>query len=515
MADAHAWAVDCEKPAVSARAEKEPLFNDIRSSLTANHLLLVLIAVIGVSYCHTLYELHLKWTLFDQFYSHGYLLLAFAFYLGFSLRRTLAVVDFAPVPLMLFPLGGAVFLWTLARIVDVQIVQFLLLPALLVCASVAMLGLSVTKLIAGPVCLIYFAIPLWDYAIPLLQNLTVAVCGNVVDMLGVPAHITGNFIEIPVGVFHVENGCSGVNYLVIMLALTYSYAWLEQLPWRQWLELLALALLAGLAANWVRVGSLVIIGHLTQMQHPLVHNHVTYGWIIFSVVMVLMALVGRLVVGNSVVIHVPFPQTGSHRTSPASIAVVVVLMIGPALSALASVQLASGASLKPVELPSGSIKDGWIMTQPEKKPAWSPDFKNADEVIIRKVVIGFDELTLHIFRYHSQSHDKELIGYRNHLFEEGVWEQVATGNSGPDLHYMDIYNPKNDLRYRVWFWYQVGDAITASGPKAKLLSIYGLLKDRSDASLVTLSRACGRDCDGSKPDLHKLAQLIFILRGAL
>lgn len=486
-------------------------------SLTANHVLLVLMAVIAAAYYPTLHELHLKWMLFDQFYSHGYLLLAFALWLGFGVRHRLRVLGGAASPWFLLPLAGVVLLWTLARIVDVQIVQFMLLPALLLLACAAALGLRAALLVAGPVVLIYFAIPLWDYAIPLLQAITVAICGAFIEVLGIPARLDGYYIEIPAGVFHVEQGCSGVNYLVVMLALAYSYAWLERLNPRQWIALLALAALMGLVTNWVRVGSLVVIGYETQMQHPLVHDHVNYGWMLFVGALLLVALIGRYLIAAfaSVPAETAATPARASQCKPLTVTLVIgVLLAGPALSWLAFAQLSGTTTQKPIALAHGTVINGWVFTQPETAPRWSPDFRNADEVVIRKVSNGVDQMFLHIYRYHSQAHDRELIGYHNQLATEGVWEQLGEGRSEGGLPYVELRSVQEPQTILVFYWYDVASRVATSDLHAKLYSALGLLQRRSDATLVALSYACGVRC--GEPRLADVSDgFVNVIRGVL
>jgi exosortase/archaeosortase family protein len=41
-------------------------------------------------------------------------------------------------------------------------------------------------------------------------------------------------------------------------------------------------LLLALLGNWLRIISIVIVGHVTEMQSPLVSDHGTFGWLIFA-----------------------------------------------------------------------------------------------------------------------------------------------------------------------------------------------------------------------------------------
>ncbi len=52
------------------------------------------------------------------------------------------------------------------------------------------------------------------------------------------------------------------------------------------------SVVVAILANWVRVFSIVLAGHLTNMKHPLItKGHYWFGWGVFAVAMVLFFVV--------------------------------------------------------------------------------------------------------------------------------------------------------------------------------------------------------------------------------
>jgi len=64
-----------------------------------------------------------------------------------------------------------------------------------------------------------FLVPFGDELVPTLQMITADLTIALVHLSGIPAVIDGVFIDTPIGLFEVAEACSGVKFLVAMVAL--------------------------------------------------------------------------------------------------------------------------------------------------------------------------------------------------------------------------------------------------------------------------------------------------------
>ncbi len=161
----------------------------------------------------------------------------------------------------------------------IQDLHITLLPALFWLAVTAAFGMRVGRLLAFPVAFFYFAVPSWSQLADPLQQLTVVVMHGFLDVTGPPALIDGDLVRIPNGTFVVEEGCSGLHFMIVGLAVAALHGHLQRSPWRTRVAQLGLMAVLALLANWLRVYTVIEAGYLTDMHHYLVSvSHYWFGW---------------------------------------------------------------------------------------------------------------------------------------------------------------------------------------------------------------------------------------------
>ncbi len=228
-------------------------------------------------------------------YAHGYLVVAISVYLILQNRRTLLSLNPCPDYRALPAVLAASLLWTVAALVDVEMMQSVGLLLLVLAVVWAALGNKVTRALLFPILFIGFAIPIWFPLSPLLQNLTADTVFGIIRMLGVPALRQENVIVLPAGSLSIDEACSGLRYLMAALTLGTLYAYLNYTSFRARLVVVLVSAGAGVLANMLRVFIVVYLGYTTDMQHPLVHDHLMMGWYLFGgLVAVLLFLDARV-----------------------------------------------------------------------------------------------------------------------------------------------------------------------------------------------------------------------------
>ena len=112
-----------------------------------------------------------------------------------------------------------------------------------------------------PLAYMAFLVPFGDEIVPMLQTITATMAIELTQMSGVPAEIDGVFIDTPAGLFEVAEACSGVKFLVAMVALGTLVAHLCFRSWKRRALFMAAAVVVPVLANGVRAWGTIYIAH--------------------------------------------------------------------------------------------------------------------------------------------------------------------------------------------------------------------------------------------------------------
>ena len=218
--------------------------------------------------------------------THGWLIAAIVMWLLWRERR----VEGAATPCWAcLAIAVALWLvWFVALRAGLQIVHLALVPPIGWLLVAGALGLPLARRYAYPLGYFYFAIPLWGSLTPPLQWTTIYAVRFMLRATGVPAYFQGNVVQIPEGHFEIVGGCSGLHYFLVSLAVASLYSHIHRDPPRRHLTIVAIAGVAAILLNWLRVYTVIVSGHLTDMQSFLVRvDHYWFGWGLFGIAMTL------------------------------------------------------------------------------------------------------------------------------------------------------------------------------------------------------------------------------------
>jgi exosortase len=247
-------------------------------------LVLMLLAAARWGLRDVLWAIHDNWTHIYGDFAHGYLVLAMCSWLVVRDFRLQPYSPEAPWWPALPMLGVMVLALAMLLAWDIQSLSQALVPAIATAVVAAVAGLGVARRLIWPVVLLYTAIPVWWLLNAPLQQLTAAVANGLVQLTGVPAFVEGNTFNLPAGVVQVASGCSGLNYLVVSLALGLFQGLLYLRTWKSRIKVLVAAVVVALLSNWLRVYTLILVGYATDMRHYLIRvDHLTFGWVLFMV----------------------------------------------------------------------------------------------------------------------------------------------------------------------------------------------------------------------------------------
>ena len=245
-----------------------------------------LACVVALVYWPSTVFIYQKWSDTTELtYTHGWLILLICVALVVRSRRELALAPVQPSRLATVALALVVLGWLVSYRASIEGLEVPLQPLIFWLAVTAAFGWNVGRLMLFPVAYLYFAVNVW-YGNP-LKDLTVLVMRGLLAVTGPPAVIQGDVIHLSNGSFVIEEGCSGLHFMIVGLAVAALYGEQRRDPWR--VRVRQLALMAGLAllANWVRVYTVIQAGYLTDMQSYLVRvSHYGFGWCVFAVTLI-------------------------------------------------------------------------------------------------------------------------------------------------------------------------------------------------------------------------------------
>ena len=317
-------------------------------------VLAIMPAIVGL-YWPTISVLAGRWLQWDKGLSHGLLVAAVFIWLLWS--RPTSAPSCRLFSLRLVLLGLASLLWFLLQSVNISLLAEGALLLVIIAAFGAWLGLAQSWRQKAVLVLPLFATSLWGEFNTAALNLSSFVVGHLVELAGITAHIEGSTINLPYGQIIIADGCSGLRYLVIALALGHMLACLNHYSLRGYWLTMAAALALGLITNWVRIFVLVLVGYYTQMKSSLVADHETFGWLLFAAVVLPPLYLAPLRRRPA-----PAEPTGTLPLTHL-VAIGFTLALGPALLAISQRPPAVTAWLAPFNLKSAPPAP-WVIQSP-------------------------------------------------------------------------------------------------------------------------------------------------------
>jgi exosortase A len=228
----------------------------------------------------------------DGTYSHAFLIPFISLYLYYELAQSGKLQfreKFAVLPTILILLSCyLLFVTTNAQI---SIGYWLAFLAVLI-TSVTMVY-RFNWYVVFPAAFLIFIFPFWGVLVPLLQNISVAAVTYMMSFTGVPTYVEAEMITIPAGVFEIADGCSGLRYMIVSLAIGSLFIFLNIRDTKRAALFLSLTILGALLTNWIRITALILIGEYTNMESSLMADHNTFGWYLYVPFMILLFVWGN------------------------------------------------------------------------------------------------------------------------------------------------------------------------------------------------------------------------------
>jgi len=225
-------------------------------------------------------------------YGHCFLILPIALWLLWERRAAAAAYPPQPVgwPVFAAPLLAAA--WLAADWLGIMEGRQLALLGFVELLLLAVLGTRLWWALSPALLYLVFLVPFGAFITPALQNFTAGFIDAGLDLLGVPHAMDTFQIEIPEGRFYVAEACAGLRFLIASIAFGALYAvTMFRGGWRR-VAFIGVACVVPVIANGVRALGIVYAGHVIGSAEAAAADHVIYGWVFFSAVILVLALAG-------------------------------------------------------------------------------------------------------------------------------------------------------------------------------------------------------------------------------
>jgi exosortase D (VPLPA-CTERM-specific) len=378
-------------------------------------------------------------------------------------------------------------------------------------------GWRLVRLLWFPLLLLLLMIPLPKFlmgqiTLP-LQLLSSRLATDILQIIGIPAVRQGNVIDLGVRQLQIVAACSGLRYILSLLALGIIFCYFYQRrPWKVALLLLSL-IPAAIIANALRVAGMGIFPAL-----QVGFWHTFSGWLIFIFCFGFLSAFNWVLSGRQPGTIAPdfkeaspavASQSGSRPSYTPYLAVALLMVVVSGYCAqlvgnISPVPLLQSFDNFPLQLGPWQGKRSYIDAEMFQATSASQylnaDFYNSTQ----------GSVSLWIAYYENQKGGGSVHSPFTCLTGSG-WSLIETGitdvAAGLPVRYMVM--DQGGVRYLVYYWYlQRGRWLTSEYLNKFYLSFDGLFSRRADGALIRLITPAGPDIKPAQESLDSFAKLL-------
>lgn len=411
-------------------------------------------------------------------------------------QRLPEILDLAPRTCQwaLVPLALAVFGWVLGSFAGFNLLRQSAAVAMLPISALMVLGPRAFAGLLFPMAYTAFLVPFGDELVPPLQMITAKLTIWLVGISGVPAVVNGVFIDTPAGLFEVAEACSGVKFLIAMIALGTLVANLGfRNRWRR-TGFMALCVAVPILANGVRAWGTVFAAQYVGAERAAGIDHLIYGWIFFAVVIAaVLGISWRFFDRTLDESAVDAAAINSDRRfdrwerpialAPRLLAAGAALVLGGVAWSAAAEDIRAAVPQQ-VFLPEVA---GWQRVDFAPGAAWEPRADGADHRLLGSFAhpSGY-RVDVFFALYAGQGDGREPGGFGQGAFVPGgAWSWASNGPAVPPARSERMIHNGRTERVALT-WYRSGGLLTGNTLRLKLAGIADklLLRPRPVGMLI-------------------------------
>ncbi|MBU6268117.1 MAG: exosortase A [Sphingomonadales bacterium] len=395
--------------------------------------------------------------------------------------RAPELLKLAPAPgwtgLALF--AAALLLWLAGAMAGIALAEQAGAVAMLAAAVPALLGLRVATALRFPLLYMAFLVPFGDEFVPQLQQIDARLTVAMLKLTGVPVHVEGVFLWTPAGLFEIAEACSGVKFLIAMLAFGVLAADVCFVAWRRRIAFMAACVAVPILANGVRSWATVFIAQYVGAKRAGGFDHIVYGWIFFALVLAITLGVawrwfdraaGDAMIDGAAIAR--NPRLARWSSGPRRAFVAPLAMAALALVSLGWARAADGLRAPlPAEIALPQVP-GWQPVAYAPQAWWEPRAAGANARLIGRYADGQGHvIDVFVALYASQGPGRKADGWGEGAFlPDAGWSWQGPADSPADARGDRVLGPRA-LERVAQTSYRLGTTTTGSSARLRLAVI--------------------------------------------
>lgn len=390
--------------------------------------------------------------------------------------------------------AAALLVWLLGAVAGFNLFKQIGAVAVLPAVAAMILGPRLTAALTFPLAYMAFLVPFGDELVPPLQMITAWLTIQLTHLSGIPAAVNGVFIDTPAGLFEVAEACSGVKFLIAMIALGVLVANVCFTSWKRRIGFMALAIVAPIIANGIRAWGTIYAAQSIGAEAAGGLDHIVYGWVFFAVVIAaVLGLAWRWfdrpfdaeLVDVAAIEASPWLARLAVLTAPPVrvLAACVVLLVAVQSWSVAAERLAAPLPVA-IDLPKIA---GWTRVDYRPQIGWEPRATGAEHRLLGRYRDAKGrEVDVFCALYSAQRDGKEAGGFgEGALPTDGIWSWSKPGE--PVLAAKaDWLLAEGRVSRLAQTWYRTGSLLSGSNTRLKLATIGDRLLLRARPTMLLI-----------------------------
>lgn len=455
---------------------------------------LVIVLTVNLSVLFAIFD---EWNS-DGPYSHGFLGIIVVLYVFYLQRKNLQVCSLSTAQywfgLCCLLVSFSVAL--IAQLSSIQQLQQLALFSSMLSLFFCFYGWHVVKAFFTPLLMLLLILPVWNLLQFPLRELSTAAGQWGPELIGIAVDRDGYRLSTVGGLFDVEPACSGLGFFLVAALLAFCVGYFNKLTTKKTLIFLVIALTIAILANWLRIIIIIVVGTYTEMNHFIVRDHLTFGWIVFAICLLPLIYIARTYFNGTEVQNDRKDErlvTGSSASQVVNKTQIITTFAVLTLFVSASYWIPSRFD-ENYALSVPTLESYQIMSSEKTySPNWKPYSQGANKerfFYYTKDKLGFQ---VYLADYIRQQQASEMIYVENYLFDKQFWHQIDDKklvlSSSKNLQAANlVVLQRSQYQYRmIASWYVINGALTNDKKRAKLAEVKAALIGQPGATLVAVT----------------------------
>lgn len=433
-------------------------------------------------------------------YNHILLVPAIIAWLVWQRRTEVARITPRPWWPGLIAAAAAMLLWGLGALAGLNLFRqagaVLMLPA----SALVLLGPRVFAALLFPFAYMGFLVPFGDELVPPLQTITAKLTVALVHLSQIPAAIDGVFIDTPAGLFEVAEACSGVKFLIAMVALGALVANVCFRSWARRIAFMGLCVVVPILANGVRAWGTIYAAQYIGAERAGGVDHLIYGWVFFALVMAMvLGLAWRFfdrAVDDPMIDSMAItadPRLAWLERAGGSLMPMLAAIALLSAGGLAWVRAADGLAAPMPERIALPEVPGWTRVDYAPLAWWEPRASGSDHRLLGRYADGQGrQVDVFFALYATQEEGREAGGFgEGALRPDSGWNWTSAGPAVPHGRSERLIHGARVERLAETY-YRTGDLLTGSNLALKAANIRDRLLLRREPTMLLILSAESR-----------------------